>query len=78
MRRSKWKRRLDRTLRVIYVVAAILLTFSGTIDIFKGNWKIAIIEFLIVGILIPAIVVLQNREKRERLLPVEEPPPRWY
>jgi hypothetical protein len=78
VRRSKWKRRVDQALRIIYIVAAILLTISGIIDLFGGHWKIAIIEFLIVGILIPAIVVLRNREKRERLMPAEEPPPRWY
>jgi hypothetical protein len=78
VRRSKWKRRLDRTLRVIYVVFAILLAVSGTIDLFRGEWKLAIIEFLIVAILIPTVVVLKNRDKRERLMPVEEPPPRWY
>ena len=78
MRRSKGKRRLDRVLTVIYIAAALLVGVSGVIDLFRGQWKLAIIEFLIVGILIPAIVVLRNRDKRERLMPVEEPPPRWY
>ena len=78
VRRTKWKRRTDRTLRVIYFVAAIFLAISGTYDLVSGRWKIAIIEYLIVAILVPAVVVLNNREKREKALPVEEPPPRWY
>ena len=78
MRRSKWKRRTDTTLRVIYIVSAILLAISGTIDLFGGHWKIALIELLIVAILVPAIIVLRNRDRRERQMPVEEPPPRWY
>ena len=78
VRRSKWKRRTDTTLRVIYIVSAILLAISGTIDLFGGHWKIALIELLIVAILVPAIVVLRNRDRRERQMPVEEPPPRWY
>jgi hypothetical protein len=72
------KRRVDRTLRVIYTVCAVLIAVSGTIDLFRGEWKIMLIEYLIVAVLIPAIIVLRNRDRRERLMPVEEPPPRWY
>jgi hypothetical protein len=78
VRRSKWKRRTDRTLRVIYTVCAVLIAVSGTIDLFRAEWKLAFIEYLIVAILIPAIIVLRNRDRRERQMPVEEPPPRWY
>jgi hypothetical protein len=78
VRRSKWKRRVDRTLRVIYTLFAILIAVSGTIDLFRGEWKLAFIEYLIVAILIPAVIVLRNRDRREGQMPVEEPPPRWY
>jgi hypothetical protein len=78
VRRSNTKRRVDRTLRVIYTLFAILIGVSGTIDLFRAEWKLAFIEYLIVAVLIPAIIVLRNRDRRERQMPVEEPPPRWY
>jgi hypothetical protein len=63
---------------VIYTFFAIVIAVSGTIDLFRGEFKLALIEYLIVAILIPAVIVLRNRDRRERLMPVEEPPPRWY
>jgi hypothetical protein len=78
VRRSKRKRRLDQTLCVIYFVFAALLIASSVIDFSRGEWKLGIVEFLIFAMLLTAAIVLRNREKRERLMPVEEPPPRWY
>ena len=78
MRRSKAKRRLDQFLCVIYIIFAALIAVSGVIDLFRGKWKLALAEFVIVAILMPFIITLRRREAREKLMPVEEPPPRWY
>ena len=78
MRRSKAKRRLDQILCVIYIVFAVAITVSGLIDLFHGKWKLAFAEFVVVTILVPFILTLRRREAREKLMPVEEPPPRWY
>jgi hypothetical protein len=78
VRRSKAKRRLDQTLQFIYWVFAALLIASSAIDFVKGHWKLGIVEFLIFAVLLTGAMMLRGRERRERLMPVEEPPPRWY
>jgi len=63
---------------VVYFVFAALLIASSVIDFVKGHWKLGIVEFLIFAVLLTAAIALRRRERLERLLPVEDPPPRWY
>ena len=78
VRRSKTKRRVDQTLQFIYWIFAALLIVSTVIDVINTEWKIAFVEFLVFLALLTGAIVLRQRERRERLMPVEEPPPRWY
>ena len=63
---------------VVYFVFAALLIASSAIDFVRGEWRLGIVEFLIFAVLLTGAIALRNRERRERLLPAEEPPPRWY
>ena len=63
---------------VIYFVFAALLIASSVIDVIRGEGKLGIVEFLIFALLLTAAITLRRRERRERAMPVEEPPPRWY
>ena len=51
---------MDRSLRVIYIAAAILLTISGILDIFKGHGKLAIVE-CVAGTAVPTVRNLGDR-----------------
>jgi membrane protein implicated in regulation of membrane protease activity len=63
---------------VIYFAFAALLIVSSVIDFANGHWKLGLVEFLIFGFLLLGAMALRRRERMERLLPPDEPAPRWY
>ncbi len=63
---------------VVYFAFAALLFVSSVIDFAHGHGKLGLIELLIGAFLLLGAMALRRRERLERLMPVEEPPPRWY